>query len=202
MKRRAFMRQISSSWRVRADCLLILAVGLLGGCASAVESGHNTFLDSDDLIKMTDQMSASIAASPEVNTAIQQEGKLRVVVQPVSNELEAAVLPPGQADAFTARVRYLLGKHAPDRFTWIMNRAAYYRLREQELSGVPLGPAPEAISPRYGLVARFRSLADESSRGRSDAYLCVFELTDLQTRTILWTDKYEVKKSATKGFLD
>jgi PBP1b-binding outer membrane lipoprotein LpoB len=190
-----------STWLLRAATAVIF-VAIPAGCTSAVESGHNTFLDSDDLIKMTDQMAASIAGSPEVNTAIAEQGKLRVVVQPVVNEMEAAVLPPGQADAFTARVRYLLGKHAPDRFTWIMNRDAYYRLRGQELSGVPLGPAPEAISPRYGLVARFRSLADESSSGRSDAYLCVFELTDLQTRTILWTDKYEVKKSATKGFLD
>jgi hypothetical protein len=37
---------------------------------------------------------------------------------------------------------------------------------------------------------------------RSEAYLCVYELTDLDHRTVLWSDKYEVKKKAVKGFLD
>jgi hypothetical protein len=182
----------------RFPLLLMLA---LAGCASAVQSGHNTALDSIDLTSMTDKMAASIAADPMVQLAIQSEGKLRVVVEPVQNEMEATVLPRGQAEAFTARVRYLLSRHAPDRFTWIMNRDAYYRLRQQELD-VPLGPAPDAINPRYALVARFRSLANESSQIRTDSYLCVYELSDLQTRSILWTDKYEVKKTAVKGFLD
>ena len=103
---------------------------------------------------MTDRMAASIAADSAVQAAIGREGKLRIVVEPVHNEMEAAVLPRGQAEAFTARVRFLLSKHSPDRFTWIMNRDAYYRLRNQELD-VPLGPAPDAVSPRYALVARF-----------------------------------------------
>lgn len=182
-------------------CCVLGSSLLVGGCTSAVESGHNTALDSVDLKAMTDQMAASIAGDSAVQAAIAREGRLRVVVQPVQNEMEAEVLPRGQAEAFTARVRYLLSKHAPDRFMWIMNRDAYYRLRQQEL-GVPLGPAPEEINPRYALVARFRSLADESSVQRTNAYLCVYELSDLETRTILWTDKYEVKKTAVKGFLD
>lgn len=194
--------QIDSPARLARTAALFIGLALaLGGCASAIESGHNTALDSIDLTAMTDRMAASIAGDSEVQAAVQHEGKLRIVVEPVRNEMEAAVLPRGQAEAFTARVRFLLGKHAPDRFAWIMNKDSYYRLRQQELD-VPLGPAPDAISPRYALVARFRSLADESSRVRNDAYLCVYELSDLQTRTILWTDKYEVKKTAVKGFLD
>jgi PBP1b-binding outer membrane lipoprotein LpoB len=196
-----FIESSAVALSLRAAALLVLASTVLAGCTSAVESGHNTALDSIDLTAMTDRMAASIAGSPEVQAAIASEGKLRIVVEPVRNEMEAEVLPRGQAEAFTARVRFLLSKHAPDRFTWIMNRDAYYRLRQQELD-VPLGPAPDAINPRYALVARFRSLANESSQIRSDAYLCVYELTDLQTRTILWTDKYEVKKTAVKAFLD
>jgi PBP1b-binding outer membrane lipoprotein LpoB len=196
-----FIESSAVALSLRAAALLVLASTALAGCTSAVESGHNTALDSIDLTAMTDRMAASIAGSPEVQAAIASEGKLRIVVEPVRNEMEAEVLPRGQAEAFTARVRFLLSKHAPDRFTWIMNRDAYYRLRQQELD-VPLGPAPDAINPRYALVARFRSLANESSQIRSDAYLCVYELTDLQTRTILWTDKYEVKKTAVKAFLD
>ena len=113
------------------------------------------------------------------------------------------MLPRGPAEAFTARVRLLLSKHAPDRFLWVMNRDAFYRLRGQELEGgMDLGPSPDAINPKYALTAKFSSLTNESSSGGRSYYLCVYELTDLEDRTVLWTGKYEVKKIAVKGFLD
>ena len=74
-------------------------------------------------------------------------------------------------------------------------------MRQRELE-VDLGPAPGAINPDYALTAHFRTLTHENSQMRSSAYLCVFELTNLNDRTILWTDKYEVKKTAVKEFLD
>ena len=55
---------------------------------------------------------------------------------------------------------------------------------------------------RRGSGARFSSITDESSKHRSSYYLCVYNLTDINTGQTLWTDKYEVKKSAVKGFLD
>jgi hypothetical protein len=168
-----------------------------------VQSGHNTALDAVDLVQMTDDMAMKIVASPAVQEAVAKKGKLKVVVQPVQNQMRAEVLPRGQAEAFTARLRYLLSKHAPDRFTWIMNRDSFYRLRGQELEGAPdLGPSPDAIDPEYALVARFLSLGEENSKRRSAYYVCAFELTNLQDRTVLWNGQYEVKKVAVKGFLD
>jgi hypothetical protein len=32
--------------------------------------------------------------------------------------------------------------------------------------------------------------------------MCTYQLTNLEDRTVLWTDKYEVKKQAVRGFLD
>ena len=96
-------------------------------------------------------------------------------------------------------MRSLLSRHALDRFTWVMNRDAFYRLRERELD-VDLGPSPDAISPEY---ARSPASAPSPTRARSTAaasYLCVYELFNLEDRSVLWTDKYEVKKSAVKGF--
>ena len=183
--------------------VLLAAAGAAGGCTTAVEAGRNTALDSVDLVAMTDDMAAKIVADPEVQRAVQGEGSLVVVVQPVVNEMTAEVLPAGPAHAFTARVRTLLSRRAPpDWFTWVMNKEAYYRLRDQELEGVDLGSSPERIQPRYALVARFRSLTDESRRGRRSYYLCVYQLTDLREGDILWADKYEVEKAAVKGFLD
>jgi PBP1b-binding outer membrane lipoprotein LpoB len=187
----------------RATFILALAMFAVfaSGCASAVQSGHNTALDSVDLKSMTDQMAASIAGDPKVQAAIAREGQLRVVVQPVQNEMEAEVLPAGPAEAFTARVRFLLSGHDAKSFQWIMNRDAFYHLRNKEREDV-LGPSPDAINPDYALVARFRSLTNENSQGRNSYYLCVYELTDLRDRTVLWSHPYEVEKKAVKGFLD
>jgi ABC-type glycerol-3-phosphate transport system substrate-binding protein len=179
-----------------------LALLLLAGCGNAVQSGHSTALDSLDLTQMTDGMAASIAGSAPVQQAIAAHGgSIKVVVQPVENEMTAEILPRGQADMFTARVRYLLSQHNPSQFTWIMNRDTFYELRKRELE-MDLGPAPQAINPEYALTAHFRTLTHENSKMRSSAYLCVYELSSLMDRTVLWTDKYEVKKTAVKGFLD
>ena len=180
---------------------VILASG--PGCTSAVQSGHNTALDGTDLVRMTDDMARKILGDPEVQAAIEREGRLKVVVQPVENRMTAEVLPRGPAQTFTARVRTLLSRHARDRFLWVMNRDAFYRLRERDLEGgMDLGPSPDAINPKYALTAKFSSLTDESTKRRTSYYLCVYELTNLEDRTLLWTDKYEVKKTAVKGFLD
>ena len=203
-------RRQSETRDPRRRCLFfwLLAPGfwllpLLPGCTSAVQSGYSTALDGTDLVTMTDDMSMKIVADPEVQRAIEREGQLRVVVQPVENLMTAEVLPRGPAETFTARVRLLLSKHAPDRFLWVMNRDTFYHLRERQLEGgMDLGPSPDAINPKYALTAKFSSLTDESSKRRTSYYLCVYELTNLEDRTVLWTDKYEVKKTAVKGFLD
>jgi len=173
----------------------------LAGCASAVQAGTNTALDDVDLVRMTDDMAQKIMAAPAVQQAYAKDGPLSVVVQPVQNMMTAEILPRGPAEAFSARVRVLLSKHAPDRFVWIMNRDSFNLLRVGELD-VDLGPAPGAIQPRYALVLEFRSLTSENRDQRSIAYLCTYQLSNLVDRTILWTGSYEVKKVAVKGFLD
>jgi peptidoglycan-synthase activator LpoB len=175
---------------------------LFGGCTSAVESGHNTALDSVDLVSMTNDMAASIVASPAVQAEYAAHGPLRVVCEPVQNRMTGEILPRGQAQAYTAQVRALLSEHAPDEFTWIMNRDEFYDLRNSELVNVPLGPSPDAVNPQYALAARFDSLTNEDSSGRTSYYLCVYRLTDLDHRRVLWSGSYKVKKTAVKGFLD
>ena len=167
-----------------------------------MSSGENTALNGTDLVKMTDDMAAAIEGSPAVRAAVSRDGSLRVVVEPVVNRMTAEVLPAGPADAFTARVRTLLARHDPERYTWVMNKEAFYRLRGQELDGVALGPAPDAISPQYALTATFTSIARETAGGRDDYYVCNYQLANLADRTVLWTKAYEVQKRAVKGFLD
>ena len=183
--------------------LVVFTFGLFGGggCTTAVESGQNTALTGLDLKRMTAKMAASLASSAAVQEAIRANGHITVVVEPVQNEMTAEILPTGQAQAFTSRVRILLSEQNPNQFVWVLNRDDFYDLRQRE-TDLPLGPAPDAVSPDYALTAYFRTLTNENSHERSSSYLCVYELSNLKDRSVIWTDKYEVDKSAVKGFLD
>lgn len=185
---------------------MLCLLALVGGCGSAVGTGRSTLIEGDDLLRITDDMAMKIAGSEAVQQAIAREGALKVVVLPAENRMRAEVLPTGVRDAFTARVRSLLARHARDQFVWVMNRDEFYRMRRRELQpqteAIDLGPPPQSIQPRYALSATFYSMSNETSEQRSTTYLVVFELSDLERRTTLWTDKYEMKKAAVKGFLD
>jgi len=197
------MKSETSPFHLRSSALICgFILFVFSGCSSAVQSGTNTALNGDDLVKMTDDMAMKIIADPDVQAAIAKDGPLKVVVQPVENQMRAEVLPRGPAEAFTARLRTLLARHAPDKFTWVMNRDAFYHLRQRELDNVDLGPLPERVQPQYALTATFSSLGDEDQKHRSSYYLCVYDLTSLADRTQLWTGSYEVKKVAVKGFGD
>lgn len=196
------MRAHISAFNLRLSTFICGSILFLGGCGNAVSHGTNTALSGMDLIAMTDRMAQSIAGDQDVSAAIAHDGKLIVVVQPVENYMRGEVLPRGQAEAFTGRVRTLLSRHAPDRFLWVMNRDAFYRLRDRELADIDPGPSPDAINPKYALTARFTSLGDETSKRRKSYYLCSYELTNLADRSVLWTDAYEISKVAVKGFLD
>lgn len=180
----------------------ILSVAISCTASSIVTVGQRSTLDSVDLTTMTGDMAMKIAADPEVLAEFNANGPLKIVVQPVENRLTAEVLPRGEAEVFTARVRQLLARHAPERFTWIMNREAFYTLRTRELENVDLGPAPEAMNPKFELKATFSSLLNENEKRRSSYYLCVYELTNLQSREVLWSGRYEVKKVAVKSEFD
>src|SRR3954469_14841888 len=119
------------SWRLLLIGVLLVSAGC--SVSSAVSSGHNTALDSVDLITMTDQMAHSIAGESRIQEAYARHGPLSIVVQPAENNLTGEILPAGQAEAFVARVRYLLSKHDPQKYLWVMNRDSYYRLRNREL---------------------------------------------------------------------
>lgn len=181
--------------------LFVLGV-LCTGCAgnnTAVSHGQNTALDSANLIEMTQDMTAKLLADPQVQSEMAQKGKLKVVIQPVENKMTGEVLPRGAKEAFVARLRSLLQDHAPQKFAWVMNRDNWYALRDRE---VDRGPDPNRVQPEYQLTATFSSITDESSKHRSSYYLCVYKFNDIHSGIELWNGRYEVKKTAVKGFLD
>lgn len=203
---RSICVHMRSLWLQRISlCLCVSVVSVLftaAGCASAVSTGQSASLSGDDLRRITDDMAMKLAGDPDVRAAISAEGALPIVVLPVENRMTGEILPRGPAMAYTARVRTLLAQKAPTDFTWIVNRDEFNALRARELSGVDLGPSPDAIQPRYALHARFQTLTNDTRDARSIYYLCVYELTDITNRKSLWTGSYELKKAVVKGFLD
>jgi hypothetical protein len=182
---------------------LVTCAITVAGCASALKNAHGTALSGVDLVSMTDDMAGRIGSDPQINAAFARNGPLKIVVMPVVNELQAEVIPSGQAYAFTGRLRALLAKHAPERFTWIMNRDAFNDLqrRERDLQIDP-GPSPDRVQPEFALTATFSSLTNENKDRRDSFYVCSFSLTDLRDRSILWNGTYDLKKQAVRGFLD
>lgn len=175
----------------------------LAGCGSALKNVHGTNLNGVDLVDMTDDMATKLGSDAQVNAAFAAAGPLKVVVMPVVNEMTAEIIPAGQAYAFTGRVRARLAQNTPGKFTWIMNRDAFNDLkaRENDLHIDP-GPQPASVQPEYALTATFSSITNENKARRDSFYVCSFQLTNLQDRSILWNGSYELKKKAVKGFLD
>lgn len=188
-------------WMMLMNAGLVLMLIMVSGCASATQAGYNAGLDGSDLQQMTEKMAQSLGSDARVRAAAQQ-GPLTVVVLPVQNYMTGEVMPEGQKRAFVGRIRALLQQQTPGLFTWIANLEAYKWVRAHELENIEPGPDPEAINPRYALQGRFDSLTNVSAKTRSISYLCVFELTDLQTRETVWADSFELKKTAVRGFLD
>ncbi|HYE17867.1 MAG TPA: hypothetical protein VEA69_05460 [Tepidisphaeraceae bacterium] len=179
-----------------AYCLLLLA-----GCQenTAVSHGRSTALDAQNLVEVTDDMTAKLLADPEVRSAMAARGRLKVVIKPVENRMTGEVLPNGARHSFINRLRTNLQERAADHFAWVVNRDTWHAVRAAELDP---GPDPDRVQPEFALTARFSSITDESSRRRSAYYLCAYSLTDLNSGQTIWTAAYDIKKSAVKGFLD
>ena len=58
-------------------------------------------------------------------------------------------------------------------------------------------PEPHGLrmSPTHLLTAEFSVLTNTSAQGRSDTYLCAYELVDLESGRMVWQDSWEVKRA-------
>ena len=184
---------------------LALALWVLvpAGCAGPALNPdmHNTFLDSHDLVVMTDKMAASIASDP-ILASLTARGPITIVLTPLKNETNE-IITRGQGDAFLHRLRVLLVAHQSlrNRFVFIINPTSYQRLAQQGISTADLGGAQGPLKPTYALQATFYADTKVAAEYRSDYYLCTFFLTDISTGRILWEGSYETKKAVHGGFL-
>lgn len=181
---------------------------LIAGCTTDAinRDSQNTFLDSNDLVKMTDKMADSIIADPDVQrvTAVKP---MIIVMKPIQNETSTIILPQ-ERELYVHRVRVLLsGKpELRDRFIFVLNRDDYEALKSQEgMTEQQLGQPEERVQPEYALTGAFYTDTKVSNKTRSDTYLCTFRLTKISgegTALQLWEGSYETSKHVKKEFLD
>lgn len=184
--------------------LTILLLGLAGCGGPALNPDmRNTFLDSHDLVAMTDKMASAIASDPAI-ARLTSHGPITIVLTPLRNNTDQ-IIPRNQGDIFLHRVRALLTAHQLLRreFIFVLNKAAYQRLAAGEQPGIgPLGPDVNRLQPQYALQATFYSDNKVSPEYRSAYYLCTFYLTNIRTGQMIWEGTYETKKAVHSGFLD
>ncbi len=187
--------------------LFFMAMVLLGlaGCGGPALNPdmHNTFLDSHDLVVMTDKMASSIASDPAI-ARLTAQGPITIVLTPLQNKTDQ-IIPRHQGDIFLHRVRALLTAHQSLRrqFRFVLNRDTYQRLAaNQQIKMGGLGPNVNRLRPGYALQATFYSDNKVSPEYRSAYYLCTFFLTNIVTGQIIWEGSYETKKAVHSGLLD
>ena len=182
--------------------MLLLALSGCGGPALNPDM-RNTFLDSHDLVVMTDKMAAAMASDP-IMTQLAERGPMTIVLTPLKNKTDQ-IIPRRQGDIFLHRLRALLTAHESLRrkFIFVLNKATYQRLAAREQTEtVSLGPDAGRLQPHYALQATFYSDNKVSPEYRSAYYLCTFFLTNIHTGEIIWEGSYETKKAVHSGLLD
>jgi hypothetical protein len=188
-----------------AGVAMLATAAMLAGCnADAVNKDRQSaFLTADDLVKMTDQMAASIIADTDVQRVTAQKPMI-IVLKPIDNQSNE-VIRTNELRMYVHRVRALLSKEPAlrDRFVFVLNRDDYEALRQQEgLNEAQLGQPETRIQPEYALTGTFYANTNVDLKRRSDTYLCTFRLTNLQNSQQLWEGSYETSKHIKKEFLD
>ena len=191
-----------------AACAAALTLGSIAGCRTTEDPGgysrerppadrldrRDSGLQSYDIIAAADQMAQSLLSLPEINAS---PNRLTVVVDRAQNETATY---PHDLQIFLEQVKVELGRRGRDRIQLIANRDDYRRMQARELEqppenefggvgGARPAPGPAGVQPDYILHTEVRDLPN---RGTT-FYQFVFELTDLNQRTIFWNDAYTVR---------
>lgn len=175
-------------------CVPLSLVSMSSGCGGP-PAPHTTFLRSVDLIDMTDRMAESFAADdriglrtsgsePWVISLFRVQNHTNQIIRENEKWLYLARLRAQLAQSDLARQRSIIWVIPPERWAMVA----------EEL-GVSQEPHGLRMKPTHQLTAEFHALTSTSGQGRSDAYVCSYQLLDLGTGRIEWEDKWEIKRA-------
>ncbi len=163
-----------------------------GGCSPPAV--RTTFLGNVDLVDMTDRMAESFANDPVIGRRSDASERWVISIDRVANGTYQ-VMPPREKWLYVARMRALLDESDLSRrrnIVWVVPPerwpAAAGELDAQDVPG--------RLSPTHLLSAEFQTLTSTSAAGRSDMYVCAFQLTELEHGRLVWEDLWEIKYAA------
>jgi penicillin-binding protein activator len=188
----------------------VTVAAMLAGCASsgvknpsgvgvtrmnADEQGFvaGTGVESQDLVAVTDKMSRSILAIPQIaNAAVPPT----IVLEPVDNQTRF----PINKDIFLTRIRAQLNSKAAGKVVFLA-RAQMTALehernmkRQGQVTASSDPNAQEFKGADYLLTGSLQGMSTRTGAGTSDYILYNFQLVDARSTAIIWEDMAEIKK--------
>lgn len=172
---------------------LILPLMLIG-CGGPPKA-RTTFLNSVDLLAMTDQMAQSFTQDSIINARSAESEPWIISIYRIVNNTNQ-VIPEKQKWLYINRLRAMLDRSdvaQQRRLTWIIPPERWSIVAQETGEPEPYGLR---LDPTHLLTAEFNALTNTSGMGRTDTYLCAYELVDLASGQIVWQDSWEVKRAA------
>lgn len=176
-----------------AIAMIALSAGLVG--CGAPPKARTTFLTSVDLVDMTDRMASSFARTPEIARRTPRDRPWVISIARITNHTNQ-LISDNERWAYIGRMRALLtGAQISDRraLVWIVPPERW-PIVASEL-GVIGEPPDLRRPPTHLMTGEFATLTETAADGRSDAYVCSFQLVDLIAGTIVWEDSWEIVRT-------
>lgn len=172
------------------------ALAVIVACAGACSppQARTPFLRSVDLVDMTDHVAQSFAGDPAIGARDGRQEAWVVSIDKVVNHTNQ-IIPQREKWLYVSRLRAMLAvseigrRHA---IVWVVPPEHHVAAGDLETGG-PQGI--DRLPPTHVLSAEFYTLTNTSRRGRSDMYLCSYQLTDLRDGRLVWEDAWEVKRA-------
>ncbi len=172
---------------------IVFAILLAAGCAGcAAPEVRTTFLGSVDLVDMTDHMADSFAADPVIGRRSEASETWVISIDRVVNHTNQ-IIPVREKWLYTTRMRArLAGSDIARRrnIIWVVPPERW------PTAAGELESEHRRLPPTHLLAAEFQTLTRTSAAGRSDTYVCAFQLTNLRDGRLVWEDLWEVKYAA------
>ncbi len=160
------------------------------GCAPP--AARTTFLNDVDLTDMTQRMARSFAADPVIGRRGVSSDPWVISMDRVVNHTNQ-IIPSREKWLYMARLRSRLAVSdlsGQRSLLWVVSPERWPTAPRE------LDDFEPRLPPTHLLAAEFETLTSTSGAGRSDMYVCSFQLTEIADGRLVWEDFWEVKRAA------
>ena len=171
--------------------VLVMTMAPCFGCANPPRS---TRMTTDDLETISQELAAGLAASDIITDRGSNSPLWVVSIDKVQN-LSSDVMTEGEQWSVVHRIRGSL----PIQALWTQKNIRFVvppdRRDALQASG-EFESYGSTRRPTHQMTVTFRSVTRADAQHRSELYYCEFELIDLLSSQLVWSDKYEYKRAA------